>query len=761
MKPNAIITSLLLAFLTCSSIFGQADDEKLQLHLLSSVDDSVVRLRWAPGNVSSWNWGIENGFQLSRLTVATNGVEDSLQGQFNSKVILDTLILPLPENGWGGVDATEDQVNLARGAIYSPSFIIDSMLSESDFTRAFADQSDREHRFMFGIFAADQSFEVAQAMGLGYLDTTVTANKVYFYIVEFLGDVDTTHASAFGTEVDMEQSVDLLVPSSPEFRLGVDTNVMMAMDITSVQSFYTSYNVERSDDNISFSQVNESPLVPASTEGINEGLLYFSDIVPEVSTNYYYRYYGVTPFGDAGPFSDTLQVITHPSPKSSPPKITDLTLVDDEVKVEWTFPSNEQVFINRFRIYRANNPIGPFNLLDSVAVTIRTWTDEYPIPSGYYRIVALDKAPAEVYGGDRFIQLEDTIPPLAPVGLNCIISNEGLVLVSWDPVEDPGLKGYRVFSGNSEVGTFGEQTTVPDRDTSFSFQTNLHTLTEALYIKVQAIDLRENYSEYSDICTATRPDIIPPSRPILSKANPLLMGVSIEWINSTSEDVTKHQLQRKRVDGMSWTNLIEFDPAGDPIGTPVGVRNVVIDDVSGKLIDTLAAYPLEYEYRLLALDEAENTASSEILRVRPYDSGLRGQITTVEVDSVFDVTANIGVNLLAWNYSHVDGLFDFQIYRSVDGKPMTAYATTNGRGGVNFADSGSPSGLTKPSPGIFQWKDFSLGTSKILANSGTPGVTSGVPKQRTYKYQIMARHFDGGWSPISEVVELTVWVPGQ
>lgn len=761
MSPFKIILIFLLACTVMPSLFSQSNEERLQLHLLSSVEDGRVKLRWAPGNVMSWKWGIENGYKLSRLTVAIDGVEDSLQGQFNSKVILKDKIFPLPENEWSGVDGTPDQINLARAAIYAPSFIVDSMQSESGFTRAYADQTERENKFMFGVFAADQNFEVAQAMGLGYLDNTVEKNNVYFYIVEFLGDVDTLYPSAFGIEVVIEESTSPPIPPIPEFRMGVDTNVMLAMNISSIQTLYTGYYVERSDDNISFSQVNDSPIVPASTEEVNQGMIFFSDVVPEIATNYYYRYYGITPFGEPGPYSDTLLIITHPSPKASPPKITDLTMVDDEVEVEWTFPDIEETFIDRFRIYRANNPLGPFNLLDSVGVTVRTWSDEHPIPSAYYRIVALDKAPVEVYGGDRFIQMQDSIPPVAPDGLGCIISTDGSVLVTWDPVDDDGLKGYRVFSGNAEIGTFGEQTSVPVRDTFFTFQTNVRTLTEELYVKVQAIDLWENYSVYSDVCTSTRPDLLPPGNPVLSTANPLVMGIDIAWINSATPDVVKHQLQRKPVDEAEWITILEFDPEGDPIGTPTGVSNVVIDADEGKLVDTLASYPTEYVYRLLAIDEANNSSSSGLLRARPYDDGLRGTISGMDLDSVFETTAQIGVNRLQWNYNQLGGLFDFQIYRSVDGKPMKAYATTNGRGGVNFADDGSPSGLKHPSPGVFQWKDAELGTGRILANSGVPGATNGVPRQRTFKYQIMARHFDGGWSPLSEIIELTVWVPGQ
>ncbi len=737
------------------------EGERLGIFLLGESLDTTVRIRWAPSNLNTWQWGLENGYRLSRFTLANNGVRDSIQGVIASKVVLDSLILPLPENNWSNVDATSDQINIAKGAIYSPSFIVDSMIGASSIARAFADQADRENRYVFGLFAADQSFAVAEAMGFGYKDTTALSNKVYYYSIEILGDLDSNALSLFGLEIDMSDTTDLIVPPQPQVEQAVDSTVMISCDVSLLGNSYVSYHVEQSVNNIDFNRVSELPIVASETDGSSGEILYFTHIVDSVGMYYYYRFYGMTPFGEAGPVSPVLRVKTSPSPKASPPIITDLTIVSENVKVDWTFPSTEDTLISKFRIYRSKNPLGPYNLLDSVAVTVRTWTDDHPINSGYYRIAAFDKALVEVYGAEKLMQLKDSIPPDAPSGLSCNIDFQGIVTVAWSPVEDPGLQGYRVFSGNAAVGIYGEETNEPVTDTIYTFQTNLQTLTEALYVKLQAVDLRENYSEYSAYCMALRPDILAPSRPILSKANPLVEGISLQWINSSSDDVVKHQLQRRWVKEAIWVTLLEFDTSGTVIGTPVGMNNVGLAADEGRAIDTLAAYPRDYEYRLLAVDEAENSSSSEILGVRPYDSGLRGTITNLDVDSTFDAQLTKDVNILSWNYSHLAGLYDFQIYRSVDHKPMRAYATTNGRGGINFADVAATSGLVQPASGTFNWKDAELGTARLLANSGVPGAISGTPMQRTFKYKIMARHFDGGYSPVSEEIEIEVWVPGE
>lgn len=256
-------------------------------------------------------------------------------------------------------------------------------------------------------------------------------------------------------------------------------------------------------------------------------------------------------------------------------------------------------------------------------------------------------------------------------------------------------------------------------------------------------------------------EIKPPSRPILVKALPLVEGVDIEWISSTTDDVASPKLQRRWVDDVEWVTLVEYDTSGSVLGTPIGVTGVTIDDGQGKLRDTLATYPKEYKYRIVALDQGGNISSSDILNARPYDNGERDLITDLEIESGFGAQLVKEVNTLAWNHSHLEGLYDFQVYRSVDDKPMRAYVTTNGRGGINFADVPATGGQYVPASGAFSWKDAELGTAKMLAFSAAPGAVSGKAIQRKFKYKIMARHFDGGWSQVSEVVEIEVWVPGN
>ncbi|MBU6341644.1 MAG: hypothetical protein KGS48_09145, partial [Bacteroidetes bacterium] len=52
---------------------------------------------------------------------------------------------------------------------------------------------EQQNRFSFGLFAAEQSYDVARAMGLGFIDYTAAANTQYVYMLEIR---DTTYKVA-------------------------------------------------------------------------------------------------------------------------------------------------------------------------------------------------------------------------------------------------------------------------------------------------------------------------------------------------------------------------------------------------------------------------------------------------------------------------------------------------------------------------------------------------------------------------------------
>ncbi|MEP6647678.1 MAG: hypothetical protein ABJC12_11375, partial [Saprospiraceae bacterium] len=346
---------IILAFLLtyCSRSFCQADsEERLKVHLIAKVENEHVFLRWIPGNLKSWYWGISHGYRVIRYTTSDDGGYSTwpISWQVDSKIVLDTLLPYSAEDISSIEDAESDQKDLASGILYEPSFIIDSLIGESGFARAYADQSDRESRFVFGLIAADQNFSIARAFGLGYIDDPYN-DGAYYYEVEFLDQVDSTFLGKGGVDVNMYTDYSLRQPGIPQIEQAIDTNILLSWDVSLLESIYGSYNIERSTDSSNFTKINTLPLVSVDQNGNDQSVVYFADDVPGMDSDYYYQVKGVSPFGDEGPASPIVKVRPKPSPKASPPKITNLDIVSDDVNVDWDFPSGEDSLIWGFKIY--------------------------------------------------------------------------------------------------------------------------------------------------------------------------------------------------------------------------------------------------------------------------------------------------------------------------------------------------------------------------------------------------------------------------
>ena len=377
--------------------------------------------------------------------------------------------------------------------------------------------------------------------------------------------------------------------------------------------------------------------------------------------------------------------------------------------------------------------------------------------SAVYRINSYDKVLVDIFSPAEFFQLSDEDPPGIPQNVQCSVSDDGTVSVSWDTLTEPDLLGYAVFAGNSEDASFLQVTTDHEEEPNFGYITTLETLTENIYLKVRSSDTRHNYSEFSTVCIAARPDIIPPAGPVLYRLDPTNFGLHIEWIASPSTDVIVHKIQRKREGGLQWSTLVEYGINGT-IAT--GYENhLKIGENGGNLYDTIASHLYAYDFRVLAEDDAGHVTSSEIRTVTPYDSGLRGTITNLQAYEGAPVGFSDPFIGLTWDYDDLEGLHNFLIYRSVDNSPMQAYATTNGRGGINFFNVISGE-MGKIIPGQFGWEDLELGVPNVDTGGGAQqgGSTTDI---RRYTYRVMARHFDGGFSPLSAVVVISVDIRRQ
>lgn len=174
---------MLIISLCLVSIGMEAQDlmffKRAKVHIISDYNGSEVKLRIAPGNIETWNYGIEHGYKIERLTKTLNGSSLSNEEVLASKIVVIDNLKPIPEADWDGIIQNNDDVaTVAKAMLYEEDFkVLD--VNIVDFENAYNVDSKMENRYSFGLFAAEQSYDVALNMGLGYTDINILSNSEY------------------------------------------------------------------------------------------------------------------------------------------------------------------------------------------------------------------------------------------------------------------------------------------------------------------------------------------------------------------------------------------------------------------------------------------------------------------------------------------------------------------------------------------------------------------------------------------------------
>lgn len=766
-------------FLGAFIVVSNGQETPLIYKLQGFVETDKVMLRWAPANEKSWREGIKTGYKLSRFTIAYDGVEYTKEQSIESKVILLDSIKPLPEDDWELKADSNRYAGIAAGAIYGDTFEIED-LSSSETMRAFSQIKQNENRFAFSLMAAEMDFTVASDMGLAYIDTDhIQPGFEYLYILTLGQDKDTLvlEDGLFIAKIDSISTLDK-----------VDSLVVTPGDKAAfiqwslpIESEYSAYQVERSSDGgQTFLKINDLPQV--TVEGENQQGISITDTLADNNTVYVYRVRGINSFGMLGPPSDTIQVQGKVGKKDYQIVITNIDeVVNQGMLIHWQYqnipPTNEIAFVD---VYKARGVDQDYVKINPSPIpnTQNNFMDPNPYLSNYYRVVMTDIHGHQYISIHSLSQKADSTPPAVPTQLVGTIDNNGQVFLKWGRNIEEDMNGYRVFLSNFRDSVFVQVSEDIIRDTFYSYTVSLNTLTKKVYFKITAEDQRHNRSEKSLVCEITRPDIIPPSNPLLHVVNPTPAGIYISFIPSMSEDVTFHKLQRRKLGTRLWSTLYSIP------GVQYGQSYAYID--STVTIDYI------YQYRILAIDGDDNFSSSKIIDVRAFDTGLRGDILALEVNKV-TYTNNTAsgnssnyvsaypstVNIVQWDYLKKDDLFSFEIYRSIENGPFriidVVYMNKN-------THTYPPELMQFVNLNKFFYIDMAMLQKNVIGQNGSgngggngaggngsggngPGGNgsggnnpngNGNSTNRIYNYKVIAHHLDGATSTFSQSTSVTV-----
>lgn len=570
-----------------------------QIKIIARPDSAgtAIRLRWAAGNSVAWKYTNQYGFMLERYTILRNGV---MLDQPERKLLGSGVIKAKPLNEWEATAKTDQYAAVLAQALYGNAFQVGGVDGKG-VNRIVSQSQETQQRFNFSLFAADMSFPASLLAGWAWVDNEVRPGEKYLYRLTTgvpVGIMPPDTASVFIGAGNYEP-----LPAVQDINAKFGNHmVLLAWDYGRVSDHYSSYYVERSDDEgKTFHRLSNVPVANLNDKGIGTAKrMYLTDTLHDNAVVYQYRVRGIDPFGETGPPSATVKG----QGSNVLPFVPGIqsAYIDDKgmLQLQWSFEEKANALIKGFRLNKASRSEGPYSVyIDSIGagqrkLLVKNRTDA----SAYYTLTALAKEGESRTSFPVLVQPLDSVPPAAPVGLKAVIDSNGLVTLTWTKNNEPDLMGYKIYRILKK-----EEEPVPLVDsvwtkTKYRDKLSLKMLNKKVYYAVSALDKRYNQSAISAFIEVKKPDIIPPSTAVITKYQVAGNRVTLQWINSVDDDIAAHLLYRKAATDTGFTVIQRF--AGKS-------RNSYTDTITGSAG--------RYSYRIAAQSEGGLITTSEELSI--------------------------------------------------------------------------------------------------------------------------------------------------
>jgi hypothetical protein len=416
------------------------------------------------------------------------------------------------------------------------------------------------------------------------------------------------------------------------------------------------YQIERSRDGKDFVSTGAPVIHDRKSKGVGDDPLGmdWTDPLPANDETWHYRLVALDAFGMRSVDNMVLQVTPRMDPALPPFEGVRIeSAKDGSSTLHWTYPMHEE--LKGFQVvHSTSGPLGPYELshADVLPASTRSYTHTLDAQADvHYRIVATDKAGNANASDLVYRALADEVPPNIPEGLQVTVDSTGLATIHWHPVQDKDLKGYRVFKSFQREGGFVKLTRVPIRDTLFTDTLSLHRLDKQAYYQVVALDGSYNQSAASVTAAGRMPDVVPPSAPLLTKAEvDREHRVQLAWKPSSSPDVAYYDLQ--------------YRDAGDTLFQSLRIATPAQHDFQD---EGFTKVPHWREYRVLAVDSAGNDSESNLRRAVRRDRTARPPAPT-------DLRAQVedGSVILSWTVDPAMEVSHLLLYlqRANESKPV-------------------------------------------------------------------------------------------
>lgn len=643
---------IVIFFLLNFSLWAQ-DSASVQV-IARSLPDKVL-LRWAVDQPLAWKKANEFGFWIERATISRNGEAVT---PIVRKLLVAHPLKPKPLEQWETLAKEDQNVAILAQALFGDSFNVNAPGSKIGSIYAINDQL--EQRFTFALVAAEQNYEGSKLAGWALEDSTVIAGEKYVYSVSVALPEQSALSILKGT---VFASPDIYEPlPQPVGFTGIykDRKITLSWNFNLLQHFYTNYSIEKSNDNISFEPLNGVPIFNAQQlKDSQEISMYYIDSIPN-NTTFYYRIKGKTAFGETGPNSEVIEGKALKALGFAPRLYKKEILGENKVKLHWEFKDEGNLLINKFQLRKAKTNKGPFiTVLDNIDSNTREVTYDGLERVNYFTVVAIGKNGEESESYSSLVQPIDSTPPAPPTELKAIMDTTGIIRLSWKQNTEVDLGGYRIFKSNNPSVEFSELTNKTLGSAFYTDTVSVKNLNRKVFYKITAEDLRYNRSGFSEILVVNKPNRNPPSPPVLNNYQISGEGVRINWIPSSSPDVTIHEVFRKKEGSKDkgWEKVFKSHTIQD-----------------STFFDTTLSDPSGYSYTVIAKD----SIGLESLPAKPISISWKGRFLK-ENDIKFSGTVNRELRFISLSWKAVaTNVLEYRLYRGTDLNRLKLYKTFEG-----------------------------------------------------------------------------------
>jgi uncharacterized protein len=767
---NYIKLLILAIFITVGFQANAQDKVSFRTQAQSYFDYKTNKaiIRWVPANVETWDKGNspEHGYIVTRYQIERDHRELSFEEKEKSEKQFVVNVKPL-ENFIHASEVNKDKnYEFAGEAIYNKVEFEITGFEENPMVKAYQTKKNNDTRMMMTLFIADQKPYAAKLMGLLLEDKLENGSK-YRYIINLnkLNDEELPKSQISITEVSTYDEDNKPLPSLLIVAEPGDSLAKLTWQQPKGQ-MYGSYDIYRSEEQDGgFEKVNNLPYL-FSSDNPDEPNTYVTKL-PNNEKTYYFRIQGHTAFGYMSPESPAVGVKGKPAPLNEVPFIDDITGTEkNTIDIKFSFSDELRKKITGFEIRRAKQRNEEFLTIDKVDQSATAYTDQQPISKAYYIVVALDENGYDLMSVPALAQLEDMTPPNAPNEVTGTMDKDGNTIIKWAANTDEDLSGYQVFISNNEEGEYVPVTNEKTKLTQFTYYVNTQTLAEKVFFKVTAYDFHENRSEFSAPCLVAIPDIIEPNSPVLINGEGINVGVKLHWVWSTSDDVVRHEIQRRPSTEKIWETIKTYSQA-DAAALP-----------DPTYLDASGATLKEYQYRIVAFDEASLMGTSIIMTIYNMADGFRPSVlnpyafqdlalkyqyaqdaASLKASGVIGANGITGYIKIYWEYPNTKGIYDFQVYRGIDGGTMKLFKSVEPEnalfnGVVTLPTPKSSSGKTLTLGAMNQTKkpaskdDINSINAYMIDDDDMNAILT-IKDPNKFTYQLLVRFVDGSTSKLS------------